>query len=243
MTSLGVADHKRSFIPNELKVIRSDLYSSWFYFTEQHVVLSYQGKQNKPPIVLLSTLHEFAEVLDDNKKLSVMIHDYNQTKFGVDIVDQCINNYTVRRISKRWPMLVFYNLIDIAAVNALALWIFQQPDWQHGKKYIRRLFLEELAKSLARPQLERRTQESRLSSKIKLSLQSLGYQLKVNKLTNKEDMNISVKRRCFICPSKLDRKVKQICDICKKNVCTSHSSSFNSVICQLCEEDDSKTRN
>lgn len=244
MTSLGVVDHKRAFIPNELKVIRPNLYSSWFYFTDAHVILSYQAKQNKPPIILLSTLHEFAEVLDDDKKLPAIIHDYNQTKFGVDIIDQCINNYTVRRISKRWPMVVFYNLIDIAAINALALWICQKPDWQNKKKYIRRLFLEELAKSLTHAQLERRSQQSRLSSKVKLGLQSMGYQLKVEKSKDEECMSRSVKRRrCFICPTNQDRRIKQICDICKKNVCRSHSYTFKSIICHSCQENNSTTRN
>ncbi|CAF4715879.1 unnamed protein product, partial [Rotaria sp. Silwood2] len=100
MTSLGVVNHKRSFVPNELKLIRQNLYSSWFYFSGQNTILSYQAKEKKPPIILLSTLHEFAEVFDDEKKLPTMIHDYNQTKFGVDVIDQCINNYTCRRITR-----------------------------------------------------------------------------------------------------------------------------------------------
>ncbi|CAF1356678.1 unnamed protein product [Rotaria sordida] len=86
MTSLGVVNHKRCFIPNELKVIRNDLYSSWFYFAGQTMILSYQAKQKKPPVILLSTLHDFPEILDDEKKLPAMIHDYNETKIGVDVV-------------------------------------------------------------------------------------------------------------------------------------------------------------
>ncbi|CAF1358694.1 unnamed protein product, partial [Rotaria magnacalcarata] len=33
MTSLGVVNHKRAFVLDELKVIRKQLYSSWFYFS------------------------------------------------------------------------------------------------------------------------------------------------------------------------------------------------------------------
>ncbi|CAF2674966.1 unnamed protein product [Rotaria sp. Silwood2] len=79
MTSLGVVDHKRSFVPIELKVVRSDLYSSWFYFNGSNVILSYQAKKKKLPIILLSTSHELPEIFDDDKKLPTMIHDYNQT--------------------------------------------------------------------------------------------------------------------------------------------------------------------
>lgn len=236
MTLLGVVNHNRSFVPNELKIIRHNLYSSWFFFTETSVLLSYQAKEKKPPIIMLSTLHDIAEVFDDEKKLPTMIHDYNQTKFGVDVMDQCVNNYSVRRISKRWPMLVFFNLIDIAAINALTLWICQNPNWQNRKKHIRRLFLEELAKSLARPQHERRCQQIGLSFKVKLALQSLGFELKLETPKNQEHMNnpIKRKRRCFICPSNLDRKIQQVCDICNKNVCKSHSISYKSVVCELC---------
>jgi hypothetical protein len=42
MTSIGVVDHKCSFVPKELKVIRKELYSSWFFFAEQNTILSYQ---------------------------------------------------------------------------------------------------------------------------------------------------------------------------------------------------------
>jgi hypothetical protein len=45
MTSLGVVDHKRSFIPPELRLIRNNLYSSWFYFSGSTTLLSYQSKE------------------------------------------------------------------------------------------------------------------------------------------------------------------------------------------------------
>ena len=47
MTSLGVVNHKRGFVPNELKLIRQDLYPSWLYFSGQNTILSYQAKEKK----------------------------------------------------------------------------------------------------------------------------------------------------------------------------------------------------
>ncbi len=90
-----------------------------FFWIDNTPVLSI--KRKKLPIILLSTLHDIPEVLDDEKKLPVMIHDYYQTKFGVDIIDQCVNNYTVRRITRRWPIMVFHNMIDIAAINGMTI--------------------------------------------------------------------------------------------------------------------------
>jgi hypothetical protein len=241
MTSLGVVDYKRSFVPIELKVVRNDLYSSWFYFNGPNVLLSYQAKEKKPPIILLSTSHEFAETFDDDKKLPTMIHDYNQTKFGVDVIDQCINNYTVRRISRRWPLLVFFNIIDIAAINAMTVWLCQNPTWNSRQKYIRRLFLQQLSKSLTNSHNERRSQCSRLTLKTKLALKCLGYELKSNILTieDKSNDSIKIKKRCYLCPTHPGRKIRQVCEKCQKNVCKSHSTSNTTIICQLCEEHDS----
>ncbi|CAF1454756.1 unnamed protein product [Rotaria sordida] len=238
MTSLGVVNHKRCFIPNELKVIRNDLYSSWFYFAGQTMILSYQAKQKKPPVILLSTLHDFPEILDDEKKLPAMIHDYNQTKIGVDVVDQCINNYTARRISRRWSLMVFFNMIDIAAINAMTIWLCQNPEWNNRKKHIRRLFLEQLSKSLTNPHNQRRSEQSHLTSKVKLALQSLGYELKPEISLAQVNTNdvIKIKKRCYLCPVNPGRKVRQSCDICQNNVCNSHSSSSTTVICQECEK-------
>ncbi|CAF1258452.1 unnamed protein product [Rotaria sordida] len=48
MTSIGVIEHRRSFLPDELKVCRRNLFSSWFYFSGPHMLLSYQAKEKKP---------------------------------------------------------------------------------------------------------------------------------------------------------------------------------------------------
>ena len=131
ISSLGVFEHKRNFVPRELKLVRKDLHSSCFYFSGPTAILSYQAKEKKPPVIILSTAHEFLEVFDDDKKLPLMIHDYNQTKVGVDLVGQCINKYTVRRFTRRWPMIVFSNMIDIAAINAMIIWLCHHPDWNN----------------------------------------------------------------------------------------------------------------
>ncbi|CAF1384390.1 unnamed protein product [Adineta ricciae] len=210
MSSLGVVDRKRRFVPNELKLTRDDLYSSWFYFCEQTTILSYQAKDKKPPVILLSTSHEFSEVFDDEKRLPCMIHDYNQTKVGVDLVDQCISNYSVRRITRRWPMMVFYNMVDIAAINAMTVWVSHNPEWNSRPTQTRHRFLSSLSQSLMTPHQKRRSESSSLSSKTKLALRSLGYELK-QPTPLAQDCNgelIKTKKRCYLCPSHPGRKVR-----------------------------------
>lgn len=74
--------------------------------------------------------------------------NYNATKGAVDTLDQLVNTYTCKRKTNRWPMIVFYNMIDIFAYNAFVLWTSINPDWNGNKFTKRRLFLEELGKSL-----------------------------------------------------------------------------------------------
>ncbi|CAF1318264.1 unnamed protein product [Rotaria sordida] len=124
-----------------------------------------QAKENKKPVILLSSLHNCPETYDDDKQLPCAIHDYNQTKCGVDIMDQCINYYTVRRITRRWPMAVFFNMIDIATINSMTIWLCQKTE-ENRKSDVRCTFLKQLSKSLTDAQNRRRSQEVRLMPKV-----------------------------------------------------------------------------
>ncbi|KAJ8869320.1 hypothetical protein PR048_030895 [Dryococelus australis] len=46
---------------------------------------------------------------------------YNGTKGGIDALDKECANYSTGRWAKRWPMAIFYHLLDISAVNSIVL--------------------------------------------------------------------------------------------------------------------------
>ena len=58
------------------------------------------------------------EVEEGPQQKPTMIMDYNQTKGGVDTFDENIEEYTCRRKINRWPLLMYFNLLDVAAFNA-----------------------------------------------------------------------------------------------------------------------------
>ena len=151
------------------------------------------------------------------------------------VVDQRISNYTCRRISLRWSMVVFFNMVDYLARSESMM--------EYWKKHVWRLMLEELRKSLTNCHNQWRTKQHRLSAKVKLPLQSLGYELKPESSIAQDDIDnfIKIKRRCFLCPSHRGRKVRQTCDTCQNNVCNSHSVSTTSMICQSCKKNTSLT--
>jgi len=44
--------------------------------------------------------------------------NYNETQGGVDSFNQMCQNMNAGRQTKRWPLCVFYNMINIASINA-----------------------------------------------------------------------------------------------------------------------------
>ena len=66
-------------------------------------------------------MHPDISVGSDEKQKPETIDFYNSTKYGVDVVDQMTRKYTVKAGSRRWPMQVFYNVLDLAAINAWIL--------------------------------------------------------------------------------------------------------------------------
>jgi hypothetical protein len=88
------------------------------------------------------------------------------------------------------------------------------------EKVIFDVFLKELGKSLTNSHNERRDQQSGHTSKAKLALQSLGFELKPKISINQVHMNnfMKRKRRYYIYPTHPGRKIQQVFDICKNNV-------------------------
>ncbi|XP_003376369.1 zinc finger protein [Trichinella spiralis] len=66
------------------------------------------------------------------------------------------STYSCQRMSARWPLVIFYNIIDVSAYNAYVLWTEKHSAWNVGRLRKRRLFLEELGKALVQPEMMRR---------------------------------------------------------------------------------------
>ena len=95
-------------------------YSSEFYWHDPTSLLfvEYQAKQKKS-VCLLSSMHRSADVDASNeKKKPEIILFYNANKVGVDCFDQIARLYTTRPASQRWPIAVWDNILDIAAINS-----------------------------------------------------------------------------------------------------------------------------
>ena len=95
--------------------------------------------------------HYRTKFVEQQNKPEIVIH-FNQTKSGVDNLDHLVRMYSCRRATHRWPMNMFYNLLDVAACAAFILWISQNLEWESCKKQKRRLFLRDVANELILPE-------------------------------------------------------------------------------------------
>ena len=59
----------------------------------------------------------------DHKPEIIMHH--NATKSGVDVLDKLVREYICMRSTRHWPLKLFLNLIDVAAVTAFVLWMLK----------------------------------------------------------------------------------------------------------------------
>ena len=99
--------------------------------------------QEEKNVNLLSTMHNAPSTDNTEQKKPLVIHFYNKNKVGVDVFDQMARQYTTHSASRRWPLAVWTNVLDIAALNA---WIIFRKTT--GNKVSRRDFILDLIEGL-----------------------------------------------------------------------------------------------
>jgi hypothetical protein len=137
---VGTVRSSRKDLPPPPKL---DLHESQFYESGPTTLAFYQCKASKM-VILLSTLHKGAGRSNDEKKKPDIVHYYNKNKCGVDLLDSMCRQTSTKAGCRRWPLAVFYNILDLAAVNA---WIIFCK--ATGRNISRRTFIISLANQLA----------------------------------------------------------------------------------------------
>lgn len=145
----------QNFQPNKTRNIETNI----FGFFKNMTLVSYVPRKNRA-VIFLSTMHHTHQVDMANKNKSDVNLYYNETKGGVDTIDQMVHEYTVQRKTNRWPMAFFQNIIDVVGVASLILWKNLHPTWNKRKTNSKRkLFLRDIATQLVTPHIQRRGQK------------------------------------------------------------------------------------
>ncbi|XP_029341493.1 piggyBac transposable element-derived protein 4-like [Acyrthosiphon pisum] len=232
LTVVGTLRKNKTCIPKEFSISKNrEINSSLFGFQKDCIITSYVPKKNKV-VILLSTLHNDASIDQDtgDQQKPEMITFYNQTKYGVDRLDQMCSLYDVSRNSRRWPLTIFFNLINISCINALNVYKFNNIN----NKSKRSDFLEVLALQLMKPNIERRIKNSKLPKHIR----SRGMKI----LGLVEDTHILSERpkgigRCYLCGRARNKSTRKSCERCYKWVCPDH---LKYICIGCCDEEQSE---
>ena len=110
-------------IPPEMRPQKDrEVFTSKFGFRKDMMIASYVPKQKKA-VIMLSTMHSDAsidETTGDKQKPSVVTF-YNSTIGGVDTADKKCAATSCSRRTNRWPMSLFYSLINKVCLNSFVI--------------------------------------------------------------------------------------------------------------------------
>lgn len=80
------------------------------------------GKTNFYPPELYGFPAYYSKLRRQKKKKT--IQSYNKTNGGIDVLDGLYF-----KKNRRWPMVIFYNMVDVSAINAYIIWMSLKADW------------------------------------------------------------------------------------------------------------------
>lgn len=216
---VGTMRRARREVPANCRNIRTKRYETFILKSATNTTLTiYQGKPGKN-VIVLSTLHENIHIdAESKKKLPETIQFYNETKVGVDIIDQMARKYTVRAGTRRWPVHVFYNILDLAAINS---WIIYRQ--VTGENISRHNYILQLVSELRAEYVNKKQSAS-------------AFQRLDNITIEEEQPSTSQKRRqCQINSKCKKNRTCDLCTICQKAVCGQCVKKvFKKIICNKC---------
>jgi hypothetical protein len=210
-TFVGTVRESSRSIPPSVRLTNLPLYQSVFFKCEDVIFVRYQCKAKKA-VSLLSTLHCTPRISEESKKEKPeIIMTYNATKTGVDCLDQMVRLYSTKAATRRWPVCVFYDLLDKAALNSHVLYkeVFGEISRKH--------FILQLARELCAPlQSIKRAKHETVVEGVKK------------------------KRNRIICSvSKCRNKTASFCDLCEKAFCGNHGKDVHTdavkYLCGSCQ--------
>lgn len=214
LTLLGTIRKNKKQLPlNFVQNAGRPIGSSMFGFTNDTTLVSYIPKKGKN-VLLVSTMHMGNDIDADSNKPE-MIMTYNDTKGGVDVVDKLCSSYNCARGTRRWPMVPFYSMLNVAGINAFVIYNGNNPE----SKLPRKEFLLRLSHELLNDYQKERAVCINIPRTIRMRLQQLcGIQIEEERPVR----NPGAIGRCGVCNWKKNRKTKYFCQGCAKYLCLEH---------------------
>lgn len=212
LTCVGTLRKNKREIPKEfLETKKRAVGSSLYGFTGRTTLLSHVPKKRKT-VLLASSMHH-TQADDNITGKPEIIEYYNKTKGGVDDIDRKCSVYSCSRRTRRWPLVIFFRMLDISTVNSH---IVYQSDGQQIME--RGVFIKTLARTLVLHQMQRRVCNLRIPRELRTTLRRiLGADMPI--LPQIPQDTEKTRKTCVTCPPKLKRKSSYSCSYCQRHVC------------------------
>ena len=169
---------------------------------------------------MLSTMHHDTHCQPNVKKTPDVVAFCSKTKGGVDCADQIIESYSTKFATRRWPVVAFCNLLDIAALNA---YVLCNENAKSTTLMKRRLFLHQLGKELCHPW--------RNECSISLSHPKLWQARQLNAEADIDTQPLK-RGRCCVCPQLADTKTAIRCTAQAHCLCWAHNCLLRILSCR-----------
>lgn len=154
----------------------------------------------------------------------------SETKGGVDSFDQMCSSMSSNRKTNRWPMAVFYGMLNMSFVNSYIIYCHNMVK-KNQKPLNRKDFMKKLSTELTAPWMQRRLEAPTLQKNLRNNITNI---LKTTPQTLRETLSDEPepkkRRYCGYCSYKKKRMTKTQCYKCKKAICGEH----NIDVCQDC---------
>lgn len=229
LTYLGTVKKNKKEIPPEFQPNKDREVGTAIYgFTKDFTMVSYVTKPRKA-VILVSSMHHSKET-DVVTNKPIMITEYNKTKGGVDEVDKKCSIYSCSRRTRRWPMALFYRLVDLSGVNTYVLY----NRCTDTVKMTRGSFLMSLARELVLPEMRLRVYNDRIPRELRLTIERVIGPTDMPPAPPSKSYSSpgpGPRQTCVICPSRLKRRTKYFCYRCKKPMCLTCSHQ----VCSDCK--------
>lgn len=225
LTILGTLRKNKKEIPAELLQTKERRpATSMFCFDKQKTLLSYAPKKGKV-VLLLSTLHEGAEVCIQTGKPCIVLN-YNETKAGVDTFDQLCSSMSCSRKTRRWPLCIFYGILNAAGINSYVVYCHNKMK-ANTKPLSRCNYIIDLAHLLAKSWMEKRLKIPNLRKDIRQYIRNI---LKIPDNPERTAPQEKKRKVCYYCPSRIRRMTTTYCNKCGNAICGEHRGNY----CTVC---------
>lgn len=216
ITYVGTMKLNKAVIPPEFRAHKSRPMGSAIYGFSADMpatLVSIVPKINKS-VVLISSMHDKIETNPDKNKPEIVCY-YNKTKSGVDLLDMKSALYSSNRRTRRWPLVIFYTLINVSCVNSFILYLC----YRQNPTIKRRDFIESLAMSLIEPHLRRRIVIPNLPRDIKSLIREVIPQEPEDPTDEVPSDKLQKRKTCSKCPPRKERKTAYKCIRCGDAIC------------------------